>query len=147
MNGLVSSLLLLAGAGGLAYAAALHLRAWRSQCWPSVDGEIVVSRLSQAASVDAATGIAARVRRADIQYRYRVGARRLQGKRICIGQEFYSSSDADAGRYLDRYPPGARVAVYYNPKNPGESCLERRSDGSWLFVALGLAFLAAGQLL
>ena len=44
-----------------------------------------------------------------------------------------------------QYPHGSEVTVYYDPKDPTQSVLERTSSATWwlLVVALGLWALAA----
>lgn len=60
---------------------------------------------------------------------------------ITPSQEFAKS-------YVDKYPVGASVQVYYNPLNPEMATLEPGlAKGDWLVLAIGLGMLVMGILL
>ena len=40
--------------------------------------------------------------------------------------------------YLDKYPVGAPVRVYYDPQAPQHSTLEPSTQGDWLILLLGM---------
>ena len=46
--------------------------------------------------------------------------------------------------YMQRYPVGKRVQVYYEPQRPENATLEPASQGEWMILALGLAMLVGG---
>lgn len=56
-----------------------------------------------------------------VKYEFKVGARTIDGSRISIGDE--GGLDIDA--VLKRYPAGAAVTVYYDPRDPTNCVLER----------------------
>ena len=59
---------------------------------------------------------------------------------VTPSQEFASS-------YVDRYPEGSHVLVYYNPENPENATLEPGlGQGDWLVFAIGLGMLVFGIL-
>jgi hypothetical protein len=70
-----------------------------------------------------------------VQYSYEVKGERYEGNRITPGLQWGGTG---AEKVIDRYPVGARVTVYYDPKNPSEALLERNPPGYvlWLWVAL-----------
>ena len=89
-----------------------------SRNWPTVQGQ--VERLEVVSNqVDGGTTYKPR-----IIYRYRVGAREYQGRRIratTFGGGF--SDQAAARAMLDGYYPGSAVTVHYHPRRPGNSLL------------------------
>ena len=46
--------------------------------------------------------------------------------------------------YLDKYPEGKNVEVYYNPKNPDKATLEPETQGDWMILALGILMAIGG---
>ncbi len=79
---------------------------------------------------------------ADIGYEYRVGGRRLTGKRVSIGEDL---GDWQVAETLARYPEGAAVLVHYNPSRPAEAVLERDApEGVFRTLATLIAVLLAG---
>ena len=56
-----------------------------------------------------------------VKYEFKVGGRTVDGTRIIIGDE--GGLDIDAT--LKRYPAGAEVTVYYDPRDPTKCVLER----------------------
>ena len=50
--------------------------------------------------------------------------------------------------YLDKYPAGFLVQVYYNPDNPQEATVEPGPrEGDWLILTIGIAMLLLGILM
>jgi hypothetical protein len=61
-----------------------------------------------------------------VKYQYTVGAQAYQSDQIKAGDHvFRVSVSGEAYDVVDRYPVGAQVAVFYNPANPAQACLER----------------------
>ncbi len=56
-----------------------------------------------------------------VKYEFTVGARTVDGTRISIGDEIGLDIEAT----LKRYPAGAEVTVYYDPRDPTKCVLER----------------------
>jgi hypothetical protein len=105
--------------------------------WPTVTGQIALSELNGSDN-DLLP---------DIRYRYQVD-----------GQSYDSRFEFPSGthplpefnrRYVEKYPRGAEVTVYYNPQQPADSTLEPGAQGDWMILALGilLALGAIGALL
>jgi hypothetical protein len=46
--------------------------------------------------------------------------------------------------YLDKYPVGKNVQIYYDPQNPQRSTLEPGTQGDWLVLALGILTVIGG---
>ncbi|WP_455198511.1 DUF3592 domain-containing protein [Kaarinaea lacus] len=46
--------------------------------------------------------------------------------------------------YLDRYPVGKVVIVYYDPSRPDNATLEPETRGDWMILALGIMMIIGG---
>ncbi len=81
-----------------------------------------------------------------VVYEYKVGNHRYKGKRISVGEQM---PDFQVRETLEKYPIGAAVDVYYNPKLPGQSVLERDLPPNFTkaFTGLILSLLAAAIIL
>jgi len=59
-----------------------------------------------------------------------------------------TSSQEFARSYVEKYPVGSHVKVYYNPADPQSATLEPGlGKGDWLVMAIGLGMLIFGSLL
>jgi hypothetical protein len=79
----------------------------------------------------------------DVEYEFQVGARTVHGLRIGIGDDALADPEAT----LKRYPVGANVTVYYDPRDPTKCVLERGGPGlskreTMTGCLAGLVFLA-----
>ena len=111
----------------------------RTLQWPSVKGIIEESKMP--ARSDEFNDLLPH-----IEYSYSVDERiyrqvlKFSGD-ITPTQEFAKS-------YVEKYPVGASVQVYYNPANPETSTLEPGlGKGDWLILAIGLGMFFLGILL
>ena len=114
----------------------LRRQAAASAKWPTVMGEIIGSGIDTAI-VDNSTAVedeesADRRRLADddtvstasVRYAYRVGDKDYQSTRLYIGRPVFYGLSSVAAATAAKYPPHARVQVYYNPDNPAQAVLE-----------------------
>ena len=46
--------------------------------------------------------------------------------------------------YLDKYPVGKEVNVYFNPEQPETATLEPEAQGDWMILALGIMMIIGG---
>lgn len=46
--------------------------------------------------------------------------------------------------YLDKYPVGKEVEVYYDPEKPETATLEPETQGDWMILALGIMMVVGG---
>ncbi len=93
----------------------------RSRTWPSVPGQI---------SASYPHGDFRRGRLLKASYRYRVNNFPCSGSRIAFGDNWEPTSRIEDLHH--RYPFGATVTVYYDPRDPRRSALEPRSvDLGW----------------
>lgn len=88
--------------------------------WPSTQGRI----LSINIRVDEVDDESNRVRYIpEVHFEYAVNGVTHQGKRIIYGSEPDFGSRDKAQDFLQKYPQGGLVTVFYNPENPGEAVL------------------------
>lgn len=100
--------------------------AWSARAWPTVEGEVVHSRL---------TG-----RAFDVRYRYTVDGAALESRRVHVGQ--FSGLEGYARAIAARYPTGSPVLVYYDPDEPSSAVLEHRVPWtSLLLTVIGVVLL------
>jgi len=65
---------------------------------------------------------------ANIVYEYSVHGQALTSNGISIGDD---RGDFGIAETIARYPVGAAVVVYYNPRHPDEAVLERETPQGW----------------
>jgi len=94
-----------------------------SRDWLTTDGRIVESRVEQKnlGSGDR-PGILFAPR---VTYEYSVNDHTYRSERIAFSGGVSSLAPQAAQVKIARYPSGAQVTVYYNPKRPEEAVLER----------------------
>ncbi len=46
--------------------------------------------------------------------------------------------------YKNKYPVGIEVDVYYDPQHPETATLEPSTQGDWMILAMGIAFVIGG---
>jgi hypothetical protein len=133
---------------GLLLAAAtyksLQVRAARE--WPSTAGKVVVSKaeVRKVKVIDGAREVGHRFEErnfADIVYEYSVAGRKLRNNRVSIGEDLGNFEVAET---IAKYPVGAVVTVYYNPRHPDQAVLERDlPKGMWGCLGIGTAIVLA----
>ena len=90
--------------------------------WPSTDGRIVESVVEE----KHLPGDRPNMRFAPrIAYEYSVDGRAYRSERVAFGDVFWSLAPQAARAKVARYPRGAQVTVYFNPRRPQEAVLER----------------------
>jgi hypothetical protein len=79
-----------------------------------------------------------------IAYDYLVDTRTYEGSQTFLGSTAMAFPHREQAEKLQRrYPPTARVPVYYDPVDPRRAVLERGIHWSiWLLLLVGLVFLA-----
>lgn len=108
----------------------------RSLQWPSVEGTIEECKISSD-EFDLLP---------HISFRYQVNQRSYQQSLKFPGDVTPTKEFAQG--YVDKYPAGTRVHIYYNPGNPQDSTLEPGAGrGDWLILAIGISMVVIGSLL
>jgi hypothetical protein len=114
----------------------------RKRRWPAATGCVIDYRVGNAVG-DATEWYA------DPIYRFEAGNDEVTGDRRSLGPRV---TEPHRGRVLEevqrQYPVGAAVTVYYDPKNPANSALDRRPSvlGPLVLLVGGSMFLAASLL-
>jgi len=112
--------------------------------WPRTAGKIIVSKVSHSAIVSSEERANSSV---DLRYSYRVAGKDYEAARVRFGgRASLTSMAADA--MAARYPQGASVDVYYDPKAPSRAVLEpgNSSNKTGLIVFLVVFSMIAAVL-
>lgn len=111
--------------------------------WSATSGEILQSGLDRprtgGADDEPDCGVM-------VRYRYRAAGKDHEGDRLAFGAKALMTQAA-AEAVVARYPVGAKVKVYFDPRHPARSVLERKSATPFAhYVFLGV-FAAVGGIL
>lgn len=126
---------MLAGAGAIAYAWWLNQRAGVVASWPRTQGEVLESRVERERSSSTHGSTITFAPR--IRYQYEVQGRSFTSDRIAVGGTLDTSSKKRAAERTRRWPVGAKVPVFYNPRDPSEAYLKPDAESVWLIGAIG----------
>lgn len=83
---------------------------------------------------------------AAVRYRYAVGTKTYEGDRIAFGDAGHTMRLL-AQQIVAKYPVGAKVDVFYNPKRPSNAVLEADIGAPAAFYAAALVFGAIAAVL
>jgi hypothetical protein len=125
------------------YSRRVRRQAGSSQGWPGTEGQITRASIRHSLRSDS-EGNSTDSYSPDVEYSYQVNGLHYAGEKIAFGATPSFSSDQKAQSTLSRYPVGGRVTVFYDPANPAESVLEKRSIGTNASLILGIIFLIVG---
>jgi hypothetical protein len=119
-------------------SAAMARNVLKVRGWPATEGEVLSTAIRRHGGSDYR-----RRYRPIVRYRYAVGGVQRENDNIEHGMET-SGAEAWALRVVARYPAGSKVAVRYNPIEPGQSSLDTSLGAlGWIVVALTSAFVVA----
>ena len=115
-----------------------------STAWPQVEGVILSSEVTKR-----------RVRRKkrrrteyspEISYSYEINGKKYQSSQIYIGSEARSSNNSrDAYKYINNYPVGKEVIVYYSKNEESNAILETGVKTThYMFLGLSVVFAIVG---
>ena len=99
--------------------------------WPSAMGVVQMSTIDRRSSDDGYTDYPV------VQYSYQVNGQAYQSSKLAPGPEVGGSG---ARGVIAKYPAGAQVMVFYNPKNPSDAVIERKAPAQWLMWLLLVIF-------
>ncbi len=142
-------LVLILGLALIAYGMRDFIRAYKSNSWPSVKGDIFSSYSNEEVvhSDDSDDGTVKYYIK--LQYSYSVNNKDYEGSNINLSSNFYTD-EAEAKRTLKKYPENLQLDIFFDPDNPGLSVLEPGVHTGWwvgfilggaLFTFLSLIFL------
>jgi Protein of unknown function (DUF3592) len=104
------------------------VRAIQSKRWPQTQGQVTESKVVEHSTADP-NHVTRRhiVYEPCVSYTYKVGNQAHSSRQIAMG--VLQTSEADADKVIARYPVGAKVAVFHDPKRPELAVLE---PGRWV---------------
>jgi uncharacterized membrane protein len=134
-------LLFFGGGGGYALFLALSdkKKAAASKDWHSTPGKIVSSQIKEV-TYHSSDGTR-RGLHLDAEYEYTVDGIQYTNNKHTPGRIPKGIPYRKAAEVANRYALNAIVPVYYNPRNPQESCLEREALLSNLIMIIGIVLL------
>ena len=125
----------------IAFATATMITAGDSRTWPQVEGTMVVSEVESRRTTDRGTSTSYTPK---VAYRYEVAGDGHEGTRFELIERGEATRTAIEAK-LDKFPLGARVAVYYDPDDPRESVLKPGPPAAMgIPFALGFVALLVG---
>ena len=123
------------------FGAGKVLLAWSMRQWPTAQGEV---RSSSVLPVHSGTD---RMYRPEILYAFTVGGIEYTGVRRTLFP-IQTGGTGYAEKIVAQYPVGQRVTVYYDPRNPRESVLNRGSALPMAAVVTAFAtYMSAAMML
>lgn len=125
----------------LAIGAAQVRDTLAAQTWPVTQGVITDAFIEETTRYR--KGIETTSYTVRVAYDYEVAGMRYSGDRISLGT--IDKNESTAYRYLDRFPIGASVDVYYHPQIPSRAALDTRvTGGSKVMIIAGGVMLLLG---
>lgn len=112
-------------------------KARSAESWPSAKGKVVNAWMDQVGSAWPAPIVI---------YAYEVDDRAYRSSRVRLGGTGMMSP-LDAEQILERFPTGAEVDVFHDPKRPGQSVLIPKQDAPSRNLLWGAALSAGAALL
>lgn len=131
------------GLFALLFGLASLLLALRARSWPTASVEVTSSGVEEDITQIGSGGgqSHSRVYRPRVQYRYTVAGQSYSCQQITLGVTV-ASGQARAQGIAARYPTGAHVMAYYDPRNPGRAFLEYSLSAPVFGFALAVGFFA-----
>ncbi len=122
-------------------------KARRALAWPTVPGTVMTSRTARRWGFGHGVWMAGLWYVPEVVYRYETGGRTYTGRRVFLSDTGFSRRIL-VREIIDRYPRAARIMVRYNPRRPGEACLEPiYRDHRTIGIAVLMLVFAAATLL
>ncbi len=140
-NYLFIGTLLIAGTLSVVSGLVALVSGLRSRRWPCITGVVTISK---------AVSVRTKQNREpkwapQIRYQYTVNKTKLTGTSIRFGMEGLSAGRKFAATYIDRYPVGKVVQVFYEPDRPENAVLEPGISVEHLWpMGIGVALLVLG---
>jgi hypothetical protein len=133
------------GIGLIIFGLRERTKAKATETWPTANGTILSARLDQQTRTERDQGrtYTRTSYTPIIEYTYVVGGQTYQGSRIFPGASM-SYDHGSAQNIVNRYQPGAAVAVHYDLGDPTQAVLETKAKGGNLFLILGGVFAVLG---
>ena len=139
--------LLIAGIVMLGYGGFFIYKGYKSRNWPQTTGTIAAAYVERKTSRDSNTRKTSYKYMARIRYVYKVNGRSYTNDEIGYGKNQYTSrKESKTKKYLQQFPVGKPVKVFYNPENPAQAVLKQGiTGGAILVLTVGIFFLLASS--
>ena len=133
------------GIGLVVFGLRERKKAKATETWPIANGSILSSRMDQQTRTERNQGrtYTRTSYTPNIEYTYTAGGQTYHGSRVFPGASM-SYDHGTAQNIVNRYQPGAAVAVHYDPGDPTQAVLETKAKGGNLFLILGGVFAVLG---
>ncbi|RLB87914.1 MAG: hypothetical protein DRH26_14630 [Deltaproteobacteria bacterium] len=134
----------LAGIFVLYFGVNALLKGYESRKWPTVNGQISNSYIDR--RDETSNGRSSISYAAILGYEYRVNGKNYYCDTIRFGKSKYASRKRSKTlKYLELYPMGKPVTVYYDPVDPHTAVLKTGiSGGALLLITVGFFFILVG---
>lgn len=110
-----------------------NLRALRAaKDWGSTRGTILTSNM-MALKIPVGGGgkRGSRISVPAVEYSYQVGGQSYKNNKLYAGHAFGGDKSQVVEKFLEQYPKGSSVQVFYNMDNPAESALHKNNPHVW----------------
>ena len=115
-------------------------KAEASGAWPSTTGTVVESTIKEHSSYDTDDHTQRTTFSPYVKYTYTVMGTAYESHKMSFGAA-RSGSYKFAQELITAYPAGSSVPVYYDPNNPADAVLMRKSGSSKVMLILGIVFV------
>lgn len=109
------------------------------QTWTSTQGQVLAAEVRS--FTEWKDGFQQTYYTPRIIYRYGVAGREYTSDRFMMGATISWGNSRIVEKLIAEYPVDGEIVVYYNPRSPAESVLDRRIRGGWLVWAVGVGLL------
>jgi len=110
----------------------------KSKNWPMVTGEVVSNSLKREVIVFTNEYVERKDWWSYVKYRYSVLGHTYTNDRIVFGGKLPHRNREEAKIFAEKYQVGSTLKVFYDPRNPQSSVLERRVGGHTYLYAIAL---------
>jgi hypothetical protein len=139
MKPIAAILFISVGAFLLYHAGRSAMKGVTSAHWPTIEGRVLSSQVKSEGGKNGGT-----VYSADIHYAYTVNGGSFTSRRVRFGG-INTGNRIYPAQFVEKYPAGSSVKVYYSASDPSMAVLEPGMQSSSLLVAgIGLLFGGVG---
>lgn len=118
--------------GALAFGGGRSLyRAYTSQRWPAVPGQVLSSSVEKIRSRRSMSFMP------HVSYEYAVNGKTYTSETLAFGAGVTAGDIEDANAYVHHYPKGSEVQIHYAPDDAALACLDCGSVGIADYIVAG----------
>lgn len=136
--------ILFVGIGGLlicGYQIFVMLIAAKTDSWPVIEGIILKSDITESTDFFADSHMSAKTYSNQIQYSYIVDGKKYISNRIFIGDKIFYPGRDFTEKLKTKYYTSQKVFIYFDPKQPEKSVLEKGIHKMNIFIFFVGVFL------